>query len=81
MNSLRELVALNERAAARFVARRNRVAHRDSSFLQSRGGVVLHSATQRSTGWLEGSDAREFLELVGKLDNQPAINRLIESYF
>lgn len=58
---------------------------RDCSHVDSRAGVVLHSAAQRSTVFLSGNSARTFraAALVAQRGpaGQPAYNRLVESYF
>jgi hypothetical protein len=58
---------------------------RNSSHVESRAGVVLHSAAQRSTVFLSGNSARAFLAAAlianGGPAGIPAYNRLVESYF
>lgn len=51
-----------------------------SFFKPSRGGVVLHSRLNRSTGFLSGNDATEFLASVAN-KSEKQISQIIEQYF
>jgi hypothetical protein len=86
MYSLAVIKSLNSDSALRKrETLRRSCLTRDCSHAESRGGVVLHSAAQRSTVFLVGARARTFLAKVlvarGGPEGQPAYNRLVESYF
>jgi len=53
---------------------------RQGSFCKSRGGVVIHSASLRSTGFIaDEGEAKRFLAKARKLKGR-ALNQLIDSY-
>lgn len=53
---------------------------RQGSVLRSRGGIVLHSASKRSTGFLAGKRADRFMRSYSKARGTAARNNLIDSY-
>jgi homoserine kinase len=75
MYSLDVIRKMNNRAVVP-----NAVNKRDCSFVESRTGVVLHSAKLRSTVFLAGPAADRFLRTARK-SNGPSLNRLIEAWF
>lgn len=53
---------------------------RQGSFCKSRGGVVIHSASLRSTGFIsDPAEAKRFLAKARRLKGR-GLNRLIDSY-
>ena len=58
---------------------------RQSSWLEStsggKKGIVLHSASQRSTGWIEGAAARNFKLEILSTNSSAKRNSIIENYF
>ncbi len=55
---------------------------RHSSFVEApKGGVILHSAKLRSTGYLNAEEAKAFREEIDSAPTQKAKDRIIESHF
>ena len=94
MTGLNTLIAQNERAAAKALARaaKRNTDHlnREPSRCRSRGGLVLHSATLRSTVFFDFSnpaaerDAEKVeaaFERYEKNGDLRALNRIVDSFF
>jgi hypothetical protein len=92
MNDLQTLIANNERAAAKASASRNRThLDREPSCCRSRGGLVLHSASLRSTVFFDcdasvaaarDADRVEGAFAAYKQDNDlRRLNRIVNSFF
>jgi hypothetical protein len=81
MRSLQEIIRDNEKAANTRKVEDN--FNRDCSWTGDvHGGIVLHSARQRSTGYLKpGAQSRRFLRLWNMCNSQEAKNRIVENYF
>ncbi len=54
---------------------------RHCSYCKSDKGVVLHSALQRSTAFIEGATARNFLVSWFATNSATKRDRLVESFF
>lgn len=54
---------------------------RHCSYHASPKGVVLHSAKHRSTGFIEGAQAKRFLADVQSTNSQTKKDAIVESYF
>lgn len=79
MYSLETIKKLNAEAATRAAAETETTRH--CSFVRSAQGVVLHSAKQRSTLFIDGLIAARFLRMSARNRMPAARDRLIESYF
>jgi len=79
MYALNTIIAINAKAAS--APKHETETTRHCSYCQSRAGIVLHSAKQRSTAFIEGAAAKRFL--AGWLSTNSATKRdaLVESYF
>lgn len=82
MHSLEQIIAQNKRAVTQKV---ENAFTRHSSFLPTvrdgKLGVVLHSASKRSTGYLEGRAAKNFLKDVRATRSLVKRDELIEARF
>ena len=94
MNALSDIIAANERAEAKALARaaKRNTDHlnREPSCCRSRGGLVVHSATLRSTVFFDCDNpaaARDAEKVEAaferyKADNDlRALNRIVDSFF
>lgn len=76
MYSLDVIVSLNRKPKKRPEDHLSRV----SSFCKSRGGVVIHSASLRSTGFIaDAAEAKRFLAKARRRKGAQ-LNKLIDSY-
>jgi hypothetical protein len=83
MHSIEGIRSLNRKAAARAkrVAAESETSRHCSYSGDVENGVVLHSAKQRSTAFIEGGKARVFLAAWLGTNSAEAHNKLVESYF
>lgn len=79
MYSLDTIKKLNAEAATRAAAETETTRH--CSYVKSLQGVVLHSAKQRSTCFLDGNEAARFLRMAARNRTPVRRDALIESYF
>lgn len=56
-------------------------SNRHCSYLQSRGGIVLHSASLRSTGFIGPAASKRFLAEWFGTNSQTKRDAIVESYF
>lgn len=81
MMDLDTMAIANRNAVARSRAKEGTLGARESSYLRSRGGIVLHSAGKRSTLFISGNTANSFEKKYQAAQTPQAKNKLIESYF
>ena len=82
MHDLKTLIALNNRAAAAANAPAESETTRHCSYAKGpNGGLVLHSAKLRSTGFLAAKEAKNFLVSWFATNSATKRDRLVESYF
>ena len=79
MYSLEQINKLNAAAVAAKPVESETSRH--CSFVRSSQGVVLHSAKQRSTAFLDGNEAAKFLRMAARNRSPERRDKLIESYF
>lgn len=88
MHGINTLKALNEAAyiARQKAALKNGSAenetNRRSSFVESRGGIVIHSAKRRSTAFIGGArNVKNFLAKIWGTNSLDRRDEIIEGYF
>ncbi|NBW12675.1 MAG: hypothetical protein EBR82_32090 [Caulobacteraceae bacterium] len=90
MHCLSTIIAMNERAAAKAVSRNTNHLDREPSCCRSRSGLVLHSATLRSTVFFDSEnpaaerDAKRVeaaFRRYAKTRNLKALNLFVDSFF
>lgn len=80
MYALNTIIAMNNRIASTKATVETETT-RHCSYKRSRGGIVLHSALQRSTGFLEGRRADLFEAAWLGTNSATKRDQIVESYF
>ena len=82
MHDLATLKVINQLAVERYKTATETETTRHCSYARGpAGGVVLHSAKQRSTAFLTATKARDFLVSWFATNSATKRDRLVESYF